>query len=139
VLLYGLAALFCYAGTGRILRRHFDTAMHERARALCALVVQEPDGRLEVMPAESTMSEFGNVPGAHYLQIWDADGNVVQRSGSLRGSDIVPPPSADAILMWKTSTMRPCQGQPGNCGPTMSGSHLPCCATVRRCRTWRSS
>jgi signal transduction histidine kinase len=110
VVLYGLAALLCYLITTRTVRRDFDSALAERARALSALVVQERDGRLEVMPAESTMAEFGKVPDAQYLEIWDPAGNVVQRSASLGAGDVTRPRSSRTVELWNAPLPN---GRPG--------------------------
>src|SRR5690242_15225321 len=97
VVLYGLASTFCFVRTKQVLWQQFDADLVDRARVLSTLVVRDPDGRLEVMPADASMPEFGAGRRPHYrhrqfLQVWDADGKTVQRSPSLRGADISPPP-----------------------------------------------
>jgi two-component system sensor histidine kinase QseC len=100
VLLYGLAAAFCHAGTMALLESQFDAALLDRARALCSLVVRDPGGGLEIMPVDSALSEFGRVRHPQYLQIWDSGGNTIQRSGSLGGGDLALPLSANDTGFW---------------------------------------
>jgi hypothetical protein len=108
--LFVLAAAFCYAHTGTAVERQFDLALKGRARALCALAEREPDGKLEVNPAEASVPEFGDVPHPDYLQILDPTGRTLRRSASLRGQDIAVPSSAGPVLFWDLTLP---DGRPG--------------------------
>ena len=108
--LFVLAAAFCYAHTGAAVERQFDLALRGRARASCALAEREPDGKLEVNPAEASVPEFGDVPHPDYLQILDPAGRTLRRSASLRGQDIAVPSSAGPILFWDLTLP---DGRPG--------------------------
>ena len=56
------------------------------------------------------MAEFGKVPDAQYLEIWNPAGTVVERSASLGAADIAPPASARRVSFWNISLPN---GRPG--------------------------
>ncbi|HEX8915969.1 MAG TPA: ATP-binding protein [Humisphaera sp.] len=101
LVLCGAAAAACYARVSAALIAEFDRDLEARARSLSSLVQQEPDGTLEITPADVNAPTFA-AGSAHpeYLQIWDAGGRTLLRSASLGGSDISPPAAGGAVHVW---------------------------------------
>jgi two-component system sensor histidine kinase QseC len=65
----------------------FDQALSTKAKALSSMMMREVDGRLEFDFSPQAMPEFGR---HSYFQIWRNDGQVVSRSPSLNGADLLP-------------------------------------------------
>ena len=87
----GLASSWLVAGQ---LRRDFDQALRDKARALATLA-EQADGEVQMDFADALMPEFSVAPRREYFELWTADGVVVRRSQSL-GEGSLPRSSASS-------------------------------------------
>ena len=109
ILLFALAAVFCYLQTISVVDKEFDLAQESRAQALGALVLREPSGKLEVNNPDLSVPSLGAARHPDYLQIWDSAGKTLVRSRSL-GQQDVQLPGIDANGAWDVTLP---DGRPG--------------------------
>jgi two-component system sensor histidine kinase QseC len=81
----GLVAV--YFATRAALRAQFDATLRAKALAISTLTKQERD-RVEVDFSDRFMRGFDDDVASDFFQMWRADGQVVERSESLKGADL---------------------------------------------------
>lgn len=81
------AGLIASAVVARRLRHEFDRSLLAKAQALVTLTAQQ-DGEVEIHFADELMPEFEAPSRPEYFQLRLADGALIERSRSLRGSDL---------------------------------------------------
>src|SRR5947207_11998040 len=95
----GLAAAVVFVAAGvssyllarAVLRAEFDTATHAKARAIASMV-ELKDNRIRVEELEQThLAEFERAEKPEVFEIWTDDGQVLTKSKSLRGAELVRP------------------------------------------------
>lgn len=79
-----LSALL-YLSSSRRFLADFDEALSSKARALASLVQQDAAGKLEFEFADEFMQEYEANEGKEYFELWNPDGTVLEKSGSLHG------------------------------------------------------
>ncbi len=70
-----------------LLRNQFDASLLEKATTLATLVT-EKEGRFELEFADEYMPQYSRETHPFFFQIWTPDGEVLERSYSLRGEDL---------------------------------------------------
>jgi two-component system sensor histidine kinase QseC len=70
------------------LTRQFDEVLRAKATSMAMLVEEEDGGHLDIDATDVFLREFEPRVGMAFFQLWDCTSNVVQRSKSLRGSDL---------------------------------------------------
>jgi two-component system sensor histidine kinase QseC len=92
-LLAGLALLLAGGGAAlyfnvrAALLREFDSTLRAKAEALATLTKRDGE-RIELEFAEELMPEFAGSSHPAYFQLWRPDGNLLERSPSLRRTDL---------------------------------------------------
>jgi len=83
-----------YVFASNYLLRHFDSALLIKARAISALVEQEPVGQFHSEFTEDDIPEFVSRNAPHYFEIRMEDGTVLQKSSTLKTNlpDVKPEP-----------------------------------------------
>lgn len=91
-LLQILLACLLFSFVRFVLYAEFDRSLEEKARLFAAGTETLADGNLEFEVVEARMPEFWPGPGASHAQLWRDSGEVVFRSPSLNGKDLLPAP-----------------------------------------------
>jgi two-component system, OmpR family, heavy metal sensor histidine kinase CusS len=110
VLLVGASGLVSSRLVTGQLRRDFDQALLDKARALATLADQE-DGEMEMDFVDELMPEFSVAPRREYFELWTAGGAVVRRSKSLGEENL--PRSQALTATPRLSDLRLPDGRPG--------------------------
>lgn len=99
--LLAVGGVALYLAVRSVLLRDFDTALLARAQALATLTEDHGD-RIELEFAEEVMTEFKSGSSAAYFELSRQNGQVIERSPSLRGRDLPrqATPAAAAPLFW---------------------------------------
>lgn len=87
-----------------VLYVEFDRSLEEKARLFAAGTEMLSDGKLEFEVVEARMPEFWPGSGASYAQLWREGGEVVFRSPSLNGNDLLSNPPG-AVLEFRDVTV----------------------------------
>jgi two-component system, OmpR family, heavy metal sensor histidine kinase CusS len=97
-LVLSVSGIILYLLVRASLWTEFDDALAGRARTLAAMVEQE-EGQVEFAVDNLNMPEFERTDRPEYLQLWQDNGKVLVRSGSLRGGDLERPnpPSGETL------------------------------------------
>jgi signal transduction histidine kinase len=85
LLVFTSVALYVYSRA--FLIRKFDTALRSKALALVTLTEQS-GAEVKLNFADEFMPEFEQPERPEYFQVWLSDGQVLERSRSLRGGDL---------------------------------------------------
>jgi two-component system sensor histidine kinase QseC len=81
--LVGAGSCAVYLWARAALQNQFDAALRAKAQAITSLTEQK-NGRVEVDFSDEYMRGFEMRGGPDFFELWHADGNVVERSHSLR-------------------------------------------------------
>lgn len=89
VIVLSVTAVFLYVLIARQIEAVFDSAMHDKTRAMISLIEMEDDASIEFdFTEEGTMSEFVDSEDLQYYQIWENGADVLLRSPSLGDADL---------------------------------------------------
>lgn len=90
LVLLGAAGVAHYVYTRNALVSQFDETLLAKGRSMAVLLHQSDKGKVEFDFSDNAMPEFGASKSPEYFQLWSADGTTIERSESLKKSELLP-------------------------------------------------
>jgi two-component system sensor histidine kinase QseC len=84
------AGVLVYFAVARSLEAQFDRALSNRIQGIASLLFQEKD-HVEFEFSDQLMPEYEREVEPDYFELWFSDGKLLERSDSLRSSDLTVP------------------------------------------------
>ena len=110
LMVFAVSGLLLYFYLRHVLESNFDAALFERADVFARTTEQQENGALEFEFLESNLAEYWPHPKAEYYEVWRQNGDVVGRSPSLAGRDLlvsIPPNSLSLFgKLWRSPSFQ---------------------------------